>query len=119
MYIHICISFVTAQDLLSRYVDDIRRLDGVTYEVFKIMVKDLANQFKKQEGRYYVLLSLEEAEHFRGIIHGRKGVALISIQAVHDIHIYMYIYIYTHTYTYMYIYIHIYTYLHMYICVWL
>jgi hypothetical protein len=46
------ISFVTAQDLLNRYQDDIRRLDGVTYDVFKTMVKDLANQFKKQEGRY-------------------------------------------------------------------
>ena len=41
-------------------------LGGVTYDVFKAVVRDLANLFRKQEGRYYVLLSLEEAEHFRG-----------------------------------------------------
>ena len=79
------ITFVSADQLLARYGNEIRGEDGVTYGVFKIMVKDLANQFKKQEGRYYVLLSLEEAEHFRGVIHGRKGLPLLpseSSQAV-------------------------------------
>ena len=71
------ITFVSADQLLTRYKDDIRRLNGVTFQVFKTMVKDLANQFKKQEGRYYVLLSLEEAEHFRGVIHGRRGLPLL------------------------------------------
>ena len=71
------ITFITSEQLLARYGDEIRRQDGVTYSVFKVMVKDLADQFKKQEGRYYVLLSLEEAEHFRGVIHGRKGVTLL------------------------------------------
>ena len=71
------ITFVSSDQLFSRYKDDIRRNDGVNYQVFKTMVRDLANQFKKQEGRYYVLLSLEEAEHFRGVIHGRRGLPLL------------------------------------------
>jgi hypothetical protein len=75
------ITFVTSEQLLARYADDIRRCNGVTYDVFKNMVRDLANQFKKQEGRYYVLLSLEEAEHFRGVIHGRKGLPLLPSEA--------------------------------------
>ena len=66
--------YVSVSDLLLKYDT---RLSGFTYDVFKIMVKDLANQFKKQEGRYYVLLSLEEAEHFRGVIHGRRGLPLL------------------------------------------
>ena len=75
------ITFVSSDQLLARYANEIRKQDGVTYEIFKIMVKDLANQFKKQEGRYFVLLSLEEAEHFRGVIHGRKGTTLLSSEA--------------------------------------
>ena len=71
------IGFVTSEQLLNRYADEIRRQNGLTYDVFKTMVKDLANQFKKQQGRYYVLLSLEEAEHFRGVIHGRRGLPLL------------------------------------------
>ena len=75
------IGFVTSEQLLNRYGDDIRRQNGVTYDVFKTMVKELANQFKKQEGRYYVLLSLEEAEHFRGVIHGRRGLPLLPSES--------------------------------------
>ena len=65
--------FISANELLRKYDGPM----GFTYEVFKTMVRDLANQFKKQEGRYYVLLSLEEAEHFRGVIHGRRGLPLL------------------------------------------
>ena len=65
--------FVSAKELLSKYVQPM----GFNFEIFKTMVKDLANQFKKQEGRYYVLLSLEEAEHFRAIIHARKNKRLL------------------------------------------
>ena len=75
------IGFVTSEQLLNRYGDEIRRQNGVTYDVFKTMVKELANQFKKQEGRYYVLLSLEEAEHFRGVIHGRRGLPLLPSES--------------------------------------
>ena len=75
------ITFVSSDQLMARYAEEIRRQDGVTYEIFKTMVKDLANQFKKQEGRYFVLLSLEEAEHFRGVIHGRKGTTLLPSEA--------------------------------------
>jgi Ca2+-binding EF-hand superfamily protein len=70
--------FISAADLLSKYDSG---SGGFTYDVFKNMVRDLANQFKKQEGRYYVLLSLEEAEHFRGVIHGRKGLPLLPSEA--------------------------------------
>ena len=65
--------FISAKELLSKYVQPM----GFDFEIFKTMVKDLANQFKKQEGRYYVLLSLEEAEHFRAVIHGRKNKRLL------------------------------------------
>jgi Ca2+-binding EF-hand superfamily protein len=70
--------FISAADLLSKYDSGPA---GFTYDVFKNMVRDLANQFKKQEGRYYVLLSLDEAEHFRGVIHGRKGFPLLPSEA--------------------------------------
>jgi Ca2+-binding EF-hand superfamily protein len=70
--------FVSATELLSKYTIG---PFGFTFDVFKNMVTDLANQFKQQEGRYYVLLSLEEAEHFRGVIHGRQGVPLLTTEA--------------------------------------
>ena len=35
-------------------------------------------------GRYYVLLCLEEAEHLRGIMHGRANKALIPKQETTD-----------------------------------
>ena len=52
-----------------------------TFDRFRALVKDLASQFKKDEGRYYVLLSLEEAEHFRGFLHGRHGETLVPTEA--------------------------------------
>ena len=51
-----------------------------TFDRFRALVKDLASQFKKDEGRYYVLLSLEEAEHFRGFLHGRYGEPLVPTE---------------------------------------
>ena len=49
-----------------------------TYEMFKDLVKNLIAQFKDTDGRYYCLLSLDEAEHLRGIMHGRKGLSLLT-----------------------------------------
>ena len=69
--------FLSASDILLKYSHPL----GFNYEVFKTMVKDLANQFKKQDGRFYVLLSLEEAEHFRAIIHGRKNSTLLASES--------------------------------------
>lgn len=54
---------------------------GFTFGVFKEMIKDLAMQFKRQEGKYYVLLSLEEAEHFRGVLHARKNFSLVRSES--------------------------------------
>lgn len=71
------LDFIKVAEVRSRYGDLINRNNGLTYAVFKSMVKDLSLQFKKQEGRFYVLLSLDEAEHLRGIMHGRQGIALL------------------------------------------
>jgi hypothetical protein len=50
--------------------------------VFKEFVRDLANQFRGQNGnKYYVLLSLEEAEHFRGVLHARQHLDLVTHEA--------------------------------------
>lgn len=50
---------------------------GFTFEVFKDLLRDLSLQFKQHRGRYFVLLSIEEAEHMRAIIHGRAGQSLL------------------------------------------
>lgn len=66
--------------VLQLYNHKISKNGGVlNFEVFRDMVRDLALQFREQEagGRYYVLLCLEEAEHFRGIMHARRGRPLL------------------------------------------
>lgn len=50
---------------------------GFTFGVFKELIRDISSQFRRQEGRYFSLLSLEEAEHFRSFLHARKGKPLI------------------------------------------
>jgi hypothetical protein len=50
---------------------------GFTFGVFKEMVTDIAVQFRKQDGRFYALLSLDEAEHFRGLLHATRGSPLV------------------------------------------
>lgn len=52
-----------------------------TYEMFKELVQSLISQFKDTDGRYYCVLSLDEAEHLRGIIHGRRGQSLLTSEA--------------------------------------
>lgn len=60
-----------------QYQELMRSKGGFTFGVFKELVKDLAQQFKKQDGKFYVLLSLQEAEHLRGIMHARKELSLL------------------------------------------
>jgi hypothetical protein len=60
-----------------RYLELIQSKGGFTLGVFREMVRDLSLQFKQQEGRYYVLLSLIEAENLRAIMHGRAGRSLL------------------------------------------
>jgi hypothetical protein len=71
---------VTAEFIRVKYSNNdlIRAKGGFTFGVFKEMILELAQQFRKQEGRFYVLLSLDEAEHFRGFMHARKGQSLIE-----------------------------------------
>lgn len=65
--------YITADILEMQYSEAIRAKGGFTYGVFRDLVKDLTLQFRKQEGRYYSLLSLHEAEHFRGVLHARAS----------------------------------------------
>lgn len=69
---------VTAEFAQIKYVDLIAAKGGFTFGVFKEMIKDIANQFRNQDGKFYVLLSLQEAEHFRGLLHSRLNTNLIS-----------------------------------------
>ena len=60
----------TANVTLQKYDAKIAA-QGFTYGVFREIFADLESQYRKQGDRYYVLLSLEEAEHLRGILHSR------------------------------------------------
>jgi hypothetical protein len=64
--------------IVMQYSDLMASKGGFTFGVFKELIKDLVMQFRRQEGKYYVLLSLQEAEHMRGIIHARKGKQLLK-----------------------------------------
>jgi hypothetical protein len=48
----------------------------VNYIDFKLLIEEQAVLFKRQDGRFYVMLSLLEAEHMRSVMHLRKGVDL-------------------------------------------
>lgn len=69
---------LSSEIVLMQYNDSIVQRGGFTFAVFKELVRDVAMQFRRQEGKYYVLLSLQEAEHLRGIIHGRKNFTLLN-----------------------------------------
>ena len=62
----------TATATLQRYDANIN-LKGFTYEVFREIFYDLESQYRRQGDRSYVLLSIEEAEHIRGILHSRDS----------------------------------------------
>jgi hypothetical protein len=72
------VTYLTAENVEIRYSSLIALKGGFTYGVFRELVKDVAIQFRKQEGRYYSLLTLQEAEHFRGVLHARQGFPLIE-----------------------------------------
>ena len=69
---------LTVEVVLMQFSESIQQRGGFTYAVFKELVRDVAMQFRKQEGKYYVLLSLQEAEHFRGVLHARKNFTLLN-----------------------------------------
>ncbi len=72
---------VTAEFAQIKYVDLIAAKGGFTFGVFKEMIKDIASQFRNQDGKFYVLLSLQEAEHFRGLLHSRVNQPLIDSES--------------------------------------
>jgi Ca2+-binding EF-hand superfamily protein len=45
--------------------------NGITYGLFRQIFMDLERSFRYMDDRCYILLSLEEAEHMRGILHSR------------------------------------------------
>jgi Ca2+-binding EF-hand superfamily protein len=69
---------VTAEFAQIKYVDLIASKGGFTFGVFKEMIRDIAQQFRSQDGRFFVLLTLQEAEHFRGLLHSRLDKQLIA-----------------------------------------
>jgi hypothetical protein len=69
---------LSAEIVLMQYQESIAQRGGFSFAVFKELVKDVAMQFRRQEGKFYVLLSLQEAEHFRGILHARKNFTLLN-----------------------------------------
>lgn len=71
------VDHVTAEFASHKYRDLISARGGFTFGVFKELVNDIAVQFRKQEGRFYVLLSLTEAEHFRSVMHARHKMPLL------------------------------------------
>ena len=68
-----------------QYDELIRSKGGFTFGVFKEFVLDLASNFRSiNGGKYYVMLTLEEAEHFRGVLHARQHVPLLKSEAASE-----------------------------------
>lgn len=72
------VNFVTSANIEMKYAPSISAKGGFTFGVFRELIRDLAIQFRRQEGRYYSLLTLQEAEHFRGILHARDQQPLLA-----------------------------------------
>lgn len=70
-----------ARFVAGKYRDAIANKGGFTLSVFREVVKDISLQFCKHDGHFYVLLSLEEAEHFRGYMHSRTEQTFLSSEA--------------------------------------
>lgn len=58
------VNYLTADVVEMKYRDVISARGGFTYAVFRDLVKDVVLQFRKQAGRYYCLLSLQEGKPF-------------------------------------------------------
>lgn len=57
----------------------------ISYFEFKALVEKQAALFRQEDGRFYVMLSLLEAEHMRSVMHMRRGMDLTSLIAGSDI----------------------------------
>ena len=69
---------MTPEDIFTQYTSLIASSGGLNFAAFKAIIKDQINMVSTQRGNFFVLLSLQEAEHLRGIIHGRMGRPLID-----------------------------------------
>lgn len=69
---------LSAQVIYDKYDEAIRVRGGFTFAVFKELIQDMAKEFRNQEGKFYSLLSLQEAEHFRSVLHARQKQSLIN-----------------------------------------
>jgi hypothetical protein len=65
------VNFITKEQIMKKFGNQI------TFSIFKDLLKDVRNLFSRHEGRFFVLLSLQEAEHFRAIIHSRHDSSLL------------------------------------------
>lgn len=66
-------------------------LGGANFDLFKVFVLKVIGLFiKHQDGRYFLLLSLSEAEHLRSVMHRRHGLPLVedevSVDSATDSH---------------------------------
>ena len=77
--------FYPVSHIQDKYKTLIQQARGFDFEIFKMMIRDFSLQFKRQEGRFYVLLTLDEAEHLRGIMHGRSGFSLLPSETTSSI----------------------------------
>lgn len=51
---------------------------GFTFGIYRDFIRDITLQYRKQTGKYYVMLTLDEAEHFRGVLHARMHTSLLT-----------------------------------------
>jgi len=75
------IEFITPDGLMAMHAENIAACGGVTFKIFRDICIAVSNMFTRHEGKYYVLLSLQEAEHLRGVFHSRIGQPLIPNEA--------------------------------------
>lgn len=68
-------------NLLDYPMDKVERSqypNGISFDAFKVLIEHHSALFKRQDGRFYVLLCLDEAEHLRSVLHQMKGKCLTS-----------------------------------------
>ena len=70
------IDYISSSDVL-RNVMSSNVQGGINLVAFKQIVQELVRRFKVQDGRYFVFLTLQEAEYLRCIIHSRDGLSSI------------------------------------------
>jgi hypothetical protein len=68
----------SVQEVMREFEKEIKENEGYTFEMFKKLITNLLNQFRQPDDKYCVLVSLDEAEHFRALMHYRKNKPLLS-----------------------------------------